>query len=200
MFDIAFTELLVIGLVALVVIGPERLPKVARTVGGWLGKLNRYAQQVKDDVNREIKLEELRKMQDEMKATAQKYEILAAEAEVNLKRELIPGEKLAMALGVTDGPVAQLAKDAAAGITVTSEPEPETPHAVIEYADPNRDWSVDYEGLPDFAPESDEFYSSTDVAEDAQIPPPAKTAAPVVSTAASAPSANTPPEQQTSLF
>ena len=46
MFDLGFSELLVIGLVALVVIGPERLPKVARSAGQWLGKLNRYVSQV----------------------------------------------------------------------------------------------------------------------------------------------------------
>jgi len=79
MFDIAFSELLVIGLVALVVIGPERLPKVARAAGQWIGKLNRYVSQVKQDIDRDIKLEELRKMQQDMKDAAQKYEILAGE-------------------------------------------------------------------------------------------------------------------------
>jgi sec-independent protein translocase protein TatB len=77
MFDISFSELLLIGVVALVVIGPERLPKVARTAGQWLGRLNRYVSQVKQDIDRDIKLEELRKMQQDMKDTAQRYEILA---------------------------------------------------------------------------------------------------------------------------
>lgn len=130
MFDIAFSELLLIGLIALVVIGPERLPKVARTVGGWIGKLNRYVAQVKEDVDREMKLEELKRLQAEMKASAQKYEILAAETELKLKREMDAGEKLATALGVTDGPVAQLARAA------VKEEEAEGPHAVIEYAAP----------------------------------------------------------------
>jgi sec-independent protein translocase protein TatB len=80
MFDIGFSELLVIGLVALVVIGPERLPKVARAAGQWLGKLNRYVSQVKQDIDRDIKLEELRKMQQDMKDAAQKYEIMAGDA------------------------------------------------------------------------------------------------------------------------
>lgn len=79
MFDIAFSELLLIGVVALVVIGPERLPKVARTAGQWLGRLNRYVAQVKQDIDRDIKLEELRKMQEDMKDTAQRYEILASD-------------------------------------------------------------------------------------------------------------------------
>ncbi len=84
MFDLGFSELLVIGFVALVVIGPERLPKVARAAGQWLGKLNRYVSQVKQDIDRDIKLDELRKMQQEMKDTAQKYEIMAGET----KREI----------------------------------------------------------------------------------------------------------------
>ncbi len=79
MFDIAFSELMLIGVVALVVIGPERLPKVARTAGQWLGRLNRYASQVKQEIDRDLKLEELRKMQQDMKDTAQRYEILAGE-------------------------------------------------------------------------------------------------------------------------
>lgn len=79
MFDIAFSELLIIGIVALIVIGPERLPKVARTVGTWLGRLNRYVGQVKQDIDREMKLDELRKVQQDMQDTAQRYEIMATQ-------------------------------------------------------------------------------------------------------------------------
>ncbi|MBZ0090945.1 MAG: Sec-independent protein translocase protein TatB [Sulfuricellaceae bacterium] len=67
MFDIGFSELLVIGVVALVVIGPERLPKVARTAGLLLGRMQRYAAQVKAEVDREMKLEELHKLQDQFR-------------------------------------------------------------------------------------------------------------------------------------
>jgi sec-independent protein translocase protein TatB len=66
MFDVGFSELVVIALVALIVIGPERLPKVARTVGALLGRLQRYVNDVKADINREIQLDELRKLQQEM--------------------------------------------------------------------------------------------------------------------------------------
>jgi sec-independent protein translocase protein TatB len=79
MFDIGFSELLLIGVVALIVIGPERLPKVARMAGAWMGRLNRYVSQVKQEVEREMKLEELRNLQQEMKDTAQKYEVMAKE-------------------------------------------------------------------------------------------------------------------------
>ena len=61
MFDIGFTELIIIGVVALIVIGPERLPKVARTAGHLFGRMQRYVSSVKSDISREIELEELRK-------------------------------------------------------------------------------------------------------------------------------------------
>ena len=70
MFDIGFSELLVIGVVALIVIGPERLPRVARTFGHLAGRLQRYVSDVKADINREIELEELRKMRDSMQKAA----------------------------------------------------------------------------------------------------------------------------------
>ena len=70
MFDIGFSELLVIGVVALIVIGPEKLPRVARTVGHLAGRLQRYVSDVKADINREIELEELRKMRDSMQQAA----------------------------------------------------------------------------------------------------------------------------------
>jgi sec-independent protein translocase protein TatB len=70
MFDIAFTELMVIGLVALIVIGPEKLPRMARTVGHLAGRLQRYVSDVKADINREIELDELRKMRDSMQQAA----------------------------------------------------------------------------------------------------------------------------------
>jgi sec-independent protein translocase protein TatB len=70
MFDIGFSELLVIGVVALIVIGPQKLPRVARTVGHLLGRMQRYVSDVKADINREIELEELRKMRDSMEKAA----------------------------------------------------------------------------------------------------------------------------------
>ncbi len=74
MFDIGFTELMVIGLVALIVIGPEKLPRVARTLGHLAGRLQRYVTDVKADINREIELDELRKMRDSFRETATSFE------------------------------------------------------------------------------------------------------------------------------
>ena len=62
MFDFSFAELLVIGVVALIVIGPERMPKVARTMGLLFGRAQRYVSEVKADINNQLKLEELRKI------------------------------------------------------------------------------------------------------------------------------------------
>ena len=74
MFDIGFSEIVVIGVVALIVIGPERLPKVARTLGHMFGRLQRYVNEVKADINREMELDELRKLQSEVKSAARDIE------------------------------------------------------------------------------------------------------------------------------
>lgn len=71
MFDFSFGELGLIGAVALIVLGPERLPKVARTVGEWVGKAQRYVSQVKSDINREMELAELKKLQEQAREAAQ---------------------------------------------------------------------------------------------------------------------------------
>ena len=62
MFDIGFWELALIGVVALLVVGPDRLPALARTVGLWVGKIRRYVSTVRDDIEREIQADELRSM------------------------------------------------------------------------------------------------------------------------------------------
>jgi sec-independent protein translocase protein TatB len=74
MFDIGFSEIVVIGVVALVVIGPERLPKTARTVGLLFGRLQRYVNDVKADIGREMELDELRRLQREMQGAARDFE------------------------------------------------------------------------------------------------------------------------------
>ena len=75
MFDVGFSELVVIGIVALVVIGPERLPKVARMAGHLLGRMQRYVNDVKADINREIQLDELKKLQADVQDTARNLEM-----------------------------------------------------------------------------------------------------------------------------
>jgi sec-independent protein translocase protein TatB len=70
MIDLGISKLALIGAVALVVIGPEKLPRVARTVGALLGKAQRYVSDVKAEVNRSIELEELKKMKESMETAA----------------------------------------------------------------------------------------------------------------------------------
>lgn len=74
MLDFGISELGVIGVVALVVIGPQRLPRVARTIGALLGKAQRYVNEVKAEVNRSIELEELKKMKQGMQDAVQDVE------------------------------------------------------------------------------------------------------------------------------
>jgi sec-independent protein translocase protein TatB len=74
MFDIGFSELMVIAVVALIVIGPERLPKVARTLGHLFGRMQRYVNDVKADISREMELEELKKLQATMQDAARSFE------------------------------------------------------------------------------------------------------------------------------
>lgn len=71
MFDIGFSELLVIGVVALIVIGPERLPKVARTAGHLYGRMQRYVSSVKSDISQEIEFDELRRAGQEFKQSVE---------------------------------------------------------------------------------------------------------------------------------
>jgi sec-independent protein translocase protein TatB len=73
MFDVGFSEMLVIGIVALVVIGPERLPRVARTLGVLFGRMQRYVAQVKSDINREMEAADLGKMKSEFENAARSF-------------------------------------------------------------------------------------------------------------------------------
>ena len=71
MFDVGFWEMSMIGLIALIVLGPERLPKVARTAGLWIGRAKRMVSDVKADVNREIRMSELKEL-EELKSSVAK--------------------------------------------------------------------------------------------------------------------------------
>ena len=74
MFDISFAELMMIAVVALLVVGPDKLPQVARTVGAFVGRLQRYVAQIKEEVNRDARFEELQKLQQEIKQGAGQVE------------------------------------------------------------------------------------------------------------------------------
>jgi len=86
-FDVGFTELMVIAVVALIVIGPERLPRVARTMGHLFGRLQRYVNDVKADISREIELEELKKFKSTFEDAAR-----GVESEVNTEINSVQSE------------------------------------------------------------------------------------------------------------
>lgn len=71
MFDIGFTELVIIGVVALIVVGPERLPKLARTAGHLYGRMQRYVSSVKSDISQEIQLDEMRRVGERFKESVE---------------------------------------------------------------------------------------------------------------------------------
>lgn len=92
MFNAGFFEIAVIGVVALIVLGPERLPKVARTVGIMLGRLQRYVDNVKSDINREIQLDELKRLQEQLANQAREMEssmkTSMSQVETNVSKEV----------------------------------------------------------------------------------------------------------------
>ena len=87
MFDVGFWELSLIGIVALLVIGPERLPAVARTVGKWVGRANRFISNVKDDINKELKNEDLKRILEEQQKLADEYKNAAQEMNASIASE-----------------------------------------------------------------------------------------------------------------
>ena len=112
MFDIGFSELLVIAVVALLVIGPEKLPKVARTAGVMFGRLQRYVNDVKADIQREVELDELKKLRSQFEDAARSVEESVGEVD---KQVRAVGDDLNRSIG-----------DRAAG-TGSAPTEPATP-------------------------------------------------------------------------
>ena len=84
MFDIGFSELILIGLVALVVVGPKRLPVATRTIGTLLGRAQRYVNDVKGDIQRQMDLEELRKVQQQVQSVGDQIQ----QGVANVEREV----------------------------------------------------------------------------------------------------------------
>ena len=121
MFDIGFSELLVIGIVALVVIGPEKLPRVARTLGHLFGKLQRYVSQVKSDINREMDMADLKNVKAEFEGAARGFQSDLKEQAAQTEREFRDVQTqidrdLAMEPGLISEPPAE---------TAPAEPSPQ---------------------------------------------------------------------------
>jgi sec-independent protein translocase protein TatB len=108
MFDIGFSEIVVIAVVALIVIGPERLPKTARTLGHLFGRLQRYVADVKADINREMQLEELKRLQQEVRSAATEIETSVNAAARGIETGVRGVEsELNAAASTTEAPAAQ---------------------------------------------------------------------------------------------
>lgn len=122
MFDVGFSEMIVIAVVALIVLGPEKLPRVARTVGALLGRMQRYVNDVKADINREIELDELKKMHTSVKDAAQSFEssvrdtMTSFESQANDLKSSVTGDTVAAAAETPAAPPPMSDADLAAAI------------------------------------------------------------------------------------
>ena len=107
MFDFGFLELVTIGVVALIVIGPERLPKVARTAGLLYGRMQRYVSSVKSDISNEIQLDEMRRVGQDFKASVESavsgVEQQATAVDGYLRDEASSVKKVVAAMAETEG-------------------------------------------------------------------------------------------------
>lgn len=81
MFDVGFSELVMVGLIALLVIGPERLPKAARIAGYWLGKTRSTIANVKAEIKQELHAEEMRQLLNQQQSIAEELQQIASETE-----------------------------------------------------------------------------------------------------------------------
>ena len=130
MIDLGIEKMLVIGAVALIVIGPEKLPRVARTIGNLIGRAQRYVSDVKAEVNRSIELEELKKMKQEVESAARDVESSIHTGVREIEREL--------------NEASQLATGADPGLSPLLEPPPAYP----EYRHPKKKWRVKQGATP----------------------------------------------------
>jgi sec-independent protein translocase protein TatB len=131
MIDLGIEKMLVIGAVALIVIGPEKLPRVARTVGTLLGKAQRYVADVKAEVNRSMELEELKKMKETVETAARDVESSIHGSVSEIERELSDAAKAA------DGSTPSV------GYTELQEPV-----SFPEYRHPRKKWRIKQGATP----------------------------------------------------
>ena len=131
MIDFGFDKIALIGAVALIVIGPEKLPKVARTVGHLFGKAQRYVADVKAEVNRSIELDELKKMKSD-------FESAARNVEQTVQQEM----NSATADFEKDWASVSSSTDSAALNAPLMEPHDAFPDSVPSYKHPGKNWRL----------------------------------------------------------
>ena len=130
MFDIGFSELLVIGVVALVVIGPEKLPRVARTMGVLFGRMQRYVTQVKADINREMETAELAKVKSEFESAARAFKSDVESTVAKTEQDLREVES-------------SIERELNAGAPAQAEPAPQAPQAAPHAPSPQLELAID---------------------------------------------------------
>ena len=133
MFDIGFSEIVVIAVVALIVIGPERLPKAARTLGHLFGRLQRYVNEVKSDISREMELDELRKLQQQVQSAARDLEtgVSSVTRDFEQTAQSVSDD---LNRAASDAP----APPGASALPPLAEPSPQGPDAPTEGSDPRQ--------------------------------------------------------------
>ena len=146
MFDIGLSEIVVIGVVALIVIGPERLPKTARMLGHLFGRLQRYVNEVKSDISREMELDELRRLKTDVESAARDIEQSVATAQADLNAGARSVEEQLSSVAASDTSLTPPAEPLAEppGVQVTPTPGTATPepHATTPAAEPPRQPSL----------------------------------------------------------
>ncbi len=137
MFDVGFTEILMIGVVALVVIGPERLPAVAKTAGQWVGKLQRFVRGVKTDLASELQSGDLKKLIGDQREQINELKNMVSSAKKDFEsnsRDIVQGAKkslgeLESSLKEPDGDSSEQEKTPAAAESVPFESDSGTRNA-----------------------------------------------------------------------
>ena len=185
MFDVGFQELTLIGVIALIVVGPERLPKMARTLGLWMGKIRYYVGQVKSDIEREVRAQELKEMLDKPAGGLDDLYKVAEETKGTLKEATGALEEAKAAIESAPASISTPNEPAAGSIFPTELPGPSAGSAQIgpEPADPPVTASTETAPEPADPPET----VSTETAPEPADPP-------VMVSTETAPEAADPPE------
>jgi sec-independent protein translocase protein TatB len=138
LIDFGFDKIALIGAVALIVIGPEKLPRVARTVGHLVGKAQRYVAEVKAEVNRSIELEELQKMKSQ-------FETAARDVETSVRNEVNhASDALSQSWNDAAGSLGSGLANAGAGTDGSAAWTPAPP----AYQHPRKNWRLKRAAVP----------------------------------------------------
>ena len=139
MFDLDISKLAVVGVVALIVIGPEKLPRVARTVGALIGKAQRYVSDVKAEVNRSMELDELKKMKEQMESAARDVEGAVQTNVTDFEKDW-----QATAGSITN----TITSNSDSSGSATSNYSDELLQVPLEYKHPKKKWRVKQSAMP----------------------------------------------------